>query len=305
MENPNGADGLPYSFEFIEAPADLKPYCNSLYIFRAQAPGFEDCLPAYSGQLAVVPQGSADVFFEKGKPSRTGNVVMQGALLKAREFHIHGPMLMLGFSLNFRGWAALTGLPVNEYHDCFVPIEKAFAPDLQDRLKALPLAVREGSMDEKAGLEELADIVRCGISELSERHVQVIDTTLQWLSSSFKPDIEELQDKLPYSERQMQRLVTRFFGQPPVRLIRRYRAVRAATILSLPELAPELEAEIRDAFYDQAHMIKEIREFTGRTPRRLEVNKETPVRDMLGPDGYSSVDLFGGSQDRQLGRTPN
>ena len=304
MENTNGAASLPYSFEFIEAPADLKPYFNSLYIFRADKNGVEDWLPAYSGQLAVVTEGYATIDHGKNGTGRTGDVVLQGALLEARQFRIHGRMLMLGVSLNFRGWAALTGLPVNEAHDCFVPLEKVFAGEQLDRLKALPAAIRSGDLDEREALDALADVVRQSLRELSVRHVQVIDTTLQWLSSSLKPDIDELQDKLPYSERQVQRLVTRFFGQPPVRLIRRYRAVRAATLLSFPELSPELEAEIHDAFYDQAHMIKEIRAFTGRTPRRLEKNTETPVKEMLGPDGYSSVDLFGGSQDRQLDKKP-
>ena len=295
---------LPYSFEFVEAPADLRPYCNSLYIFRAAAPGFEDWLPAYSGQLAVVPSGRADMVFDKGRVGHTSEVTLMGPLLKARQFRINGPMLMLGVSLNFRGWAALTQLPVNENHDDFLPPETGFASELIERLAAIPEALRSGAMDEREGLDAMACVVRDGLGELSVRHVQVIDTTLEWLSSSFKPEIEVLQDKLPYSERQVQRLVTRFFGQPPVRLIRRYRAVRAATLLSLPELPVELEAEIRDAFYDQAHMIKEIRAFTGRTPRRLEKGADTPVKDMLGPDGYSSVDLFGGSQDRQLGRMP-
>lgn len=296
--------GLPFSFEFVEAPADLRPYCNSLYIFRASEAGYEDWLPAYSGQLAVVPSGYADMTFDKGVVGRTSEVTLMGPLVKARPFKIYGPMLMLGVSLNFRGWAAFTGLPVNENHDAFLDPATAMSPDLLARLAALPDALRSGEIDERGALDAMAAVVRDGLSELSVRHVQVIDTTLEWLSSSFKPEIEVLQDKLPYSERQVQRLVTRFFGQPPVRLIRRYRAVRAATLLSLPELPLEIEAEIRDAFYDQAHMIKEIRAFTGKTPRRIEKSDGTPVRDMLGPDGYSSVDLFGGSEDRQLGRKP-
>nr|WP_247713755.1 helix-turn-helix domain-containing protein [Qipengyuania sphaerica] len=157
-------------------------------------------------------------------------------------------------------------------------------------------------MDEGAALEELAAIVREGISQLSERHLQVIDRTLEWLSSSLKPEIANLLDKLPYSERQVQRLVTRFFGQPPVRLIRRYRAIRAATLLAMPELSPKLEAEIREAFYDQAHMIKEIRHFTGRTPRRLQPKVDSVVKATLGEPGYGSVDLFGGNQDEELAK---
>ena len=86
--------------------------------------------------------------------------------------------------------------------------------------------------------------------------------------------------------------------------VRRYRAVRAATLLSMPQLPDEIEAEIREAFYDQAHLIKEIRFFTGRTPKRLQPNSGSTINDMLGPDGYSSVSLFGAGEAEQLGREP-
>ena len=163
--------------------------------------------------------------------------------------------------------------------------------------------VESGELDERAAVDELARVVEEDISPLSERHLQIIDRTLEWLSSSFKPEIADLQDRLPYSERQVQRLVARFFGQPPVRLIRRYRAIRAATLLAMPDLTPNMEAEIRDAFYDQAHMIKEIRHFTGRTPKRLTPSSHSVVTETLGEEGYGAVDLFGGNQDRALRKT--
>ena len=50
--------------------------------------------------------------------------------------------------------------------------------------------------------------------------------------------------------------------------------------------------------------IKEIRFFTGRTPKRLQPNSGSTINDMLGPDGYSSVSLFGAGEAEQLGREP-
>jgi len=39
--------------------------------------------------------------------------------------------------------------------------------------------------------------------------------------------------------------------------------------LAQPELSDEGEAEIADAFYDQPHMVREIRRYCGYTPSRL------------------------------------
>lgn len=292
----------PYSFEFVAAPEDLQPYLNSLYILRAPEVDVDEMLPAYSGQLLLMVEGGGQMHFDEGVTHKTLESFFLTTMLEAHKFELFAPTRMLGVSLNFRGWAALTGLPINEHHDGFLPLDKVLPADLVDRLVPIPGQVRSGELSERDALAAMASVVRDGISELPPRHNQVIDTTLEWLSSSFTPDIEALQDRLPYSERQVQRLVSRFFGQPPVRLIRRYRAVRAATLLSMPNLDPAMEAEIRDAFYDQAHMIKEIRHFTGRTPRRLLPKENSVINDMLGPEGYSSVDLFGGNQDEEVAR---
>ncbi len=141
-------------------------------------------------------------------------------------------------------------------------------------------------------------IIRDGLEPLSERHQQVITETLRWLSASFKPQIADLLEALPYSERQVQRLVAQFFGQTPVGLIRKFRAVRAATLLTMDELDPALEAQVRDSFYDQAHMIKEIRHFVGQNSATPPTRCATSVvRETLGEPGYGAVDLFGGNED--------
>ena len=291
-----------HTFEWVAAPEALAPYLNSLYILRSGEEKVLDMMPAYSGQLVVTISGGGTMRFAKGGIARATPAFLQCPLMQAQEFEIDSHTVMLGVSLNFRGWAALTGLPVDKYSDCYAPVSDGVSAQLSERILALVPRVRNGELEEREAVAELAGIIEEGISPLPERHLQVIDRTLDWLSSSFRPDIADLQDRLPYSERQVQRLVTRFFGQPPVRLIRRYRAIRAATLLAMPDLTPKIEAEIRGAFYDQAHMIKEIRHFTGRTPRRLKPKVDSVVKDTLGQAGYGSVDLFGGNQDEELGK---
>lgn len=291
-----------YLFEWVEAPSSLARYLNSLYVLRTGPKGVDDMMPAYSGQLLITLSGGGTMHFGKEGDGQTLPEFVQCPLTEARKFEMEGDTVILGASLNFRGWAALTGLPVNENHDDYRKLEDVLDESIASRIRAIGPQVQSGELTERQGLDELAAILGDAFQELPERHMQVIDTTLDWLSSSFKPEIETLLDKLPYSERQVQRLVTQFFGAPPVRLIRRYRAMRAATLLAMPQLDPGLEAEIREAFYDQAHMIKEIRHFTGRTPRRLMPKEHSVVKDTLAPAGYSSVDLFGGNQDEALGK---
>lgn len=292
----------PDGFQFVAAPADLSTYLNSLYIWRSDEAEIVDVLPAYSGQMVVFAQGEGRMQFDKGVVAESSDAFFLAPLCEARHFHVRGPAVLFGVSLNFRGWAAFTGLSVDEYHDTFLDPEAVLDQQLAEEFAALAPRWRAGEIDDSALLDAMIVIIRRNLSKLSDAHLKVIDRTLEWLSSSFKPELEDLYNSLPYSKRQVQRLVSQFFGQSPVRLIRRYRAVRAATLLSLPELPEAIEADIRDAFYDQAHLIKELRFFTGRTPRRLMPEGSSPVHDMLGPEGYSSVDLFGSGEAKQLGK---
>ena len=304
METRRAADVPPYEFHFVAVPADLEPYLNSLYTWRTNVPFLDDVLPAYSGQLVSFVSGQGMLCPAGGDEYPTSDAFIVAPLLAAIPFVIDGPALAFGVSLNFRGWAALTGFDVAACNDRMFPAAEGIAPHLAERLAMLAGQLRDGEIDEQAMLDAMAQIVREGIRPLPDKHRLVIDRTLEWLSASFSPEIAVLNANLPYSERQVQRLVARFFGQTPMRLSRRYRAVRAATLLSLPDIDQALEVEIRDALYDQAHMIKEIRHFTGRTPRRLLPAAGSVVSEMLGPDGYGVVDLFGGNQDQQLGREP-
>lgn len=292
-------EGQAYSFQFVAAPDDLSGHVHSFYIWRSHRDRLDDVLPAYSGQMAIFVRGSGEMGLADG-PARTGEAFVLSPLQQARAFVVSGPALLFGVSLNFRGWAALTGLDVGRCGDRLIDPGQVLGPEQAARFAGLPARWQAAEIDEEAMLAELADILRASLRRLSPRHEQVIARTYEWLSSAFNPDIAALYHSLPYSERQAQRLVTRFFGHPPVRLIRRFRAVRAATLLSMPTLTPELEAEIREAFYDQAHLIREIRFFTGKTPRLLMPQDGSVVTDMLGPEGYGAVDLFGGNQDEQL-----
>lgn len=296
-------DNAAHSFEFVAAPADLGPYLNSLYIWRSDEGQLDDVLPAYSGQMVVFTEGVGRMQFDHGI-SETSDAFFLAPLCQARNFSVSGPASLFGVSLNFRGWAALAGLSVQDHHDRFLDSDIVLDAELAEEFGGLADRWRSGALDDAALLDAMSGLVRRGISRLPDQHLTVIDRTLEWLSSSFRPELDHLYDMLPYSKRQAQRLVAQFFGQSPVRLVRRYRAVRAATLLSMPHLPEEIEAEIREAFYDQAHLIKEIRFFTGRTPKRLQPGSAAGINQMLGPDGYGAVDLFGSGEAEQLGRDP-
>jgi methylphosphotriester-DNA--protein-cysteine methyltransferase len=110
---------------------------------------------------------------------------------------------------------------------------------------------------------------------LRKGHAQFIGAVARWLARSLSPELEDLYAEAGYGERQVQRLTERYFGLPPRSLARKYRALRAAVILSRPSISADEIAAVEDHFYDQPHMIRELRLFAGRTPARI-ADPDTP-----------------------------
>ena len=296
MTNRATAENVVH-FEWVEAPPDLAGYLNSLYVLKAGPQDIVEMMPAYSAQLCILLRGGGEMTFHDGHTAEARTTYFLGPLTQAQKFTVHADTVVLGASLNVRGWASLTGLPADKAKDRTFAVKDVLTPEATGRLEDVIGQVGAGELEELAGLDVLAEVIRQGLKPLTARHEQIIAGTLAWLSGSFKPQISELMDMLPYSDRQVQRLVSQFFGQPPVKLIRRFRAIRAGTLMTMDNLDPKLEAEIRSSFYDQAHMIKEIRHFVGKTPRRLQPGGDSMVRETLGEPGYGSVDLFAGNHE--------
>lgn len=296
------SDQSAHSFRFVQAPANLAGYLNSLYVLQVGEDGLQETLPAYSGQLLLVARGRGEMDFGRGPEEGPEAALLIGPLTSASRFSIHGPGLILGASFNFLGWAAITSQPVAQSSDRFLTTRSVFSDENSNRLIEISREVGRARLDEMSALAELADILGEAKVSLPPSHVELIECTYGWLSSGLNPKMDDLYGALSLSNRQVQRLVGRFFGLPPSSLRRRFRAIRAATMLSDSSLDATKRDEVLEAFYDQAHMIREIRKYTGRTPRLLSGGQDSVISDTLGAKGYSVVDIFGGNEEEQLAK---
>lgn len=284
-----------FRFEFVAAPPELSGYVNALFVFETDEALLEDVLPAYSAQAIAFGRGAARMEFASGEAGVSGPAVFITPMQAATPFTMHGPVRACGISLTTLGWAAVSGLPVDRWGDRVLPAEQIGGADFAAAVAAAGSGFADGSLSAAEACAALADALRPALRPLRQAHARFIAQTAQWLSTDFNPPIEALVERTGLSERQIQRLTRRFFGKPPTGLVRRYRAIRAATLLSQPEVPRAVLDEIVDAYFDQAHMIRDIRHFTGRTPTSLGASGETLAADTLGPAGYGVVDLFGGA----------
>lgn len=284
----------PYSFDFVAPPPDLSRHVNSLYKLTYHR-AVDEVLPAYSAQLMVSagPGGMAD--FGEGLVKSYRYASMLGPLTNAHRIVMGEPTTIYGVSISVYGWAAVTGLPALKSSNRHITAHDGLGEAAGEA--ALALGKLCGQISDAEVFNRLSEIIRMRADTLPDGHGDLIDTTFGWLQSNFNPRLDDLLSALPYSERQVQRLVKQFFGLPPARLKRQYRALRAAVILSDPNVSEGARDKVYAAFYDQAHMIREIKQFTGRTPRLLEPGRVTLASTTLkaehgnrGPDTQQAAE---------------
>ena len=279
--------------DYIAPPAALRPYITTLFHFRCDEAVIRDIQPAAIGQLTLFPRGKGEMQFRNGQRDPNHEVSLVTPNSVSVPFVVDGPMHAIGASLSPLGWAAFTGLHAGEHGNRLYPASKWLGAEVEAMGVAACEGYRKGEMSAQACADVLCEIIANNLKRVNQRHSELIDQTQRWLGSDLSPDLHALYETLSYSERQSQRLVERYFGLNPRALRRKYRALRAAGFLFLPTLTPEFEARLGEAFYDQSHMIKEIRLFAGRTPTRLNDEESPYLMEILDLKNFREIDPLG------------
>ena len=270
-----------FHLEYFDPPAELAQHVLALFHFTSDETEIADRHPGALGQLVLFPHGTGELYWNDRTDIVEGEAHLLAGFETAAPFTMEGPWHAIGASLSPLGWAALTGAPANENFNRFIAPATHLGPEVDAFAKATNDLYRLGKITGREGCDLLVEWIAGRLKPLPAAHEQLIGRAFAWLGSSLSPDVEELFGRLSYSRRQAERLVTRYFGLSPRALARKYRAVRAASLLAQPELTDEAESEIASAFYDQPHMIREIRRYCGYTPTRLGGPEEPLFQAML------------------------
>lgn len=286
-----------FDLEYIAPPIALSDYITTLYHFQCDEPVIRDIQPAAIGHLSLFPKGEGVMQFLDGRTDPSHEVNLLTPFSVAAPFMVNGPFHSIGAVLSPLGWAALTGLDAGEHGNRLYRAADWLGPEVETMGAALCEAYRSGEKSGEECADALCEFIASHLKPVNARHAELIKQTTRWLSTDLDPDLEELYSTVAYSQRQTQRLVEKYFGLPPRALARKYRALRAAGLLSLPTLTPEFEAKLGDAFYDQPHMIREIRLFAGRTPKRLTADESPYLTEMLDLRNFREIDSLGPPAD--------
>jgi AraC-like DNA-binding protein len=260
-----------FSIDFIEPPTTLAQHVTAFFRFHSDDNIIRDAQPANTGHLMVFLSGNGEARFYDGRAERNQPVSLIGPTNAAMPYVVNGPFSCFGCGFTPIGWRALTGISAAESCDRFADSDAILGPQSKAYFQDLLEIQRnyQGTAQHQMMVDATERFFVPRLRPVNEKHRQIVLATTRWLDHSLTPDIDQLYEQLPVAKRQAQRVIGDYFGCAPKQLMRKYRAVRAAMLLNDPACSDEQIDTVQDLFYDQSHMIREIRHFAGRTPARL------------------------------------
>lgn len=271
----------------IAPPAESAGLVNTFYLIETEDAQVEEAIPAYSAQLVVVVRGRLTFTYADGSTALAPTVFFNAPQMRSARCVLEGPVLQIGASLTHTSWQRLANLPADRVHDQLIPAGDILSPEQIASLEAAASACREGLIAPEQLCQHLTEVIAAGSYPLSADHVAVVEAILRWLASGFDPALGDLYASVSVSERQVQRICRRFFGVPPTQVLKRFRALRAAMLLAQPGLSQALHDELMATYFDQAHLIHDIRRYTGRTPSQF--RSDSLARKLLDPSGHGDA----------------
>lgn len=271
----------------IAPPADHAGLINTFYIIETGDGLIEEAIPAYSAQLVVTVRGRVTFTYADGSSAESATVFINGPLMRSARCVIEGPTLQVGASLTHIAWQKLSNLPADKVHDQLIPAAAVLTPEQITALEAAAAACRDGRIPPEDLCRQLAAVIAAGPFTPRPDHAAVVDAILRWLASGFDPAIADLYASVGVSPRQLQRICRRFFGAAPGQVLKRFRAHRAAMLLAQPDLPQALRDALMATYFDQAHLIRDIRRYIGRTPTQF--REQSLASDLLDPAAHGDA----------------
>jgi len=230
----------------------------------------EDRSPASAVQR-IIPDGRSGLILNLGHPYQSykngawhsqPECFFVGQITGPLLLRPSGPAAMLGIQFRPHGAAQLLRLPMCELTDSAVALEDLSRRLFRslDRVRNLPslthaLAALDPILGKFAQRERTEDILVAHAAKDIER-------------SGGLASVEDVADRISWSTRQLQRRFKDVVGISPKLFARMQRFQRVLRAMDGPN-SDWVDAAVHCGYYDQAHLIRDFREFSGKTPTAL------------------------------------
>lgn len=162
------------------------------------------------------------------------------------------------------GFLPFATIPIKEMENTAVPLEKLFGKD--------GLEIEQRILNAKSTSERITLIETFLFSRLSNTHTvdQIVRSTIETiLTADGQLSIDELCRQTNINRRQLVRKFSSTIGLSPKQLSKTIRLQATLKMLLNKKVTSLTTLAYESEYYDQAHFIKDFKEFTGLTPKEF------------------------------------
>ncbi len=225
----------------------------------------------------IVPDGCLEMIFEYGDPyrqyRRDGSYFIQpkclvfGQITEPLEIEATGETAIFAVRFHPGGYIPFATIPINEMENKPVPLEELFGDEgirLEKEMLSAKTVVERIQIIERFLLGKLAD--QNSIDHLAKESVALIFELNGQLS------VDELSDQLKINRRQLERKFSAVIGLSPKQLSKIIRLQATLRMIANSQFTSLTAVAYEGNYYDQAHFIKDFKEFTGMSPKQFYAN---------------------------------
>ena len=246
---------------------DLSPFIKCYWTLEAP----EEIKPE---KQRIVPDGCMEMIFHYGDLYRQylegEKYIVQpkcfvfGQISNALEIEPTGRTGIFAVRFYPEGFSPFATIPVNEMENRAVPLQELFGDDGLHIEKAIMNASDTGS---RINIVETFLLNKLNTPEAIDRVVKSSVEIILQLNGQLP--IDELSEQLKINRRQLERKFTSIIGLSPKQLSKIIKLQATLKMLSKKQFKSLTSVAYEGGYYDQAHFIKDFKEFTGMSPKKF------------------------------------
>lgn len=246
--------------EFRQPSPDLAEYVSFFYQVSQSEGRFSAVDRADFAQFRFILEGeNGQCEFVDGTVQAMPDSYVLGPTTGSTRISGGGIIDVVGAGLMPAGWAGLVPMDASAAANRLFDAVDLLGPAVLEARAALAAAA---DFDERVVIFEA--LLKGLMAQTNPDFHGFVHQVNAWLSGSVAPHLPDLLQQTGLSLSQVERRCKRYFGSPPKLLARKYRALRAA--IAMTHKDANLDEILVEGFYDQSHLIREMKQFTGMTP---------------------------------------
>jgi AraC-like DNA-binding protein len=227
-----------------------------------------------SEKQTIVPDGCMEMIFHYGdfykQYTENGNSIIQprcfviGQLTRPLEIEPTGETGIFSVRFYPEGFLPFATIPIKEMENKAVSLERLFGKEGQE---VGEMMLNANSTSDRIKLIEAFLLTRLTETETIDRIVKSTVETI--LTANGQLSVTELSEHLNINRRQLERKFSATIGLSPKQLSKTFRLQAILKMLISKKFTNLTDLAYEGEYYDQAHFIKDFREFTGLTPKEF------------------------------------